>query len=124
VSTWHTSAPCASADPEAWFPEGGEVPRDARQVCFTCPYRQECLDEAIALGPSHGWWGGKSARQIRRIRIELGLEIPRVFGTDEACPAGHLREGNTRVRPDGRKSCIECDRDYSRRSRARKQVAA
>jgi WhiB family transcriptional regulator, redox-sensing transcriptional regulator len=46
----------------------------AKEVCFTCPVRQECLDEAIQNKERFGVWGGMDTqqrmREMRRRRRE------------------------------------------------------
>lgn len=43
----------------------GAAQRDARQVCFTCPVRLECLVEAFETGMEFGVWGGLTERERR-----------------------------------------------------------
>jgi WhiB family redox-sensing transcriptional regulator len=71
--SWMDLALCAETDPEAFYPEPGEPAGPAKRVCMACEVRAECLD--YALGHMNGWydiaqygvWGGKSARQRRRL---------------------------------------------------------
>ena len=69
-------AACASTDKELFFPIG-EGPRhavqiqEARKLCFSCPHRVECRDEARQAG-SHGIWGGETEDE----RISAGFSIP------------------------------------------------
>lgn len=72
-------APCATSDPEAFFPqeyedEDGKLnkPRyyneeGARAVCAECPYKLQCLKFAL---DNHelGMWGGTTENQRRQIR--------------------------------------------------------
>lgn len=66
---------CAQTDPEAFFPEKGESPREAKKLCNSnCPIKEQCLEAAIALKERHGIWGGLSTRErdkIVRDREEL-----------------------------------------------------
>lgn len=66
------SAPCASADPEAFFPDrGGTVGvyeiRAAKRICSTCQYRVECLEWALS-NREIGIWGGTTELDRKRIR--------------------------------------------------------
>ena len=62
------SAPCAQADPEAFFPERvkGTVPetQTAKKICRTCPYTVQCLEWAIEHD-ERGIWGGTTERDRR-----------------------------------------------------------
>ncbi len=53
------------------FPNSGRGVDDAREVCFECPVKSECLEFALANGIEHGVWGGESERSRRRILKEL-----------------------------------------------------
>jgi WhiB family redox-sensing transcriptional regulator len=66
---WTEQALCASADPDAWFPENGGDPASAiRRICAACPVKVECLEYALDNDEQHGWWGGASPRQIAALR--------------------------------------------------------
>jgi WhiB family redox-sensing transcriptional regulator len=58
---WMRKAACARVGfPEWWFP--GERGTDsnalvAKQICYTCPVRQQCLEFAIK-NREYGIWGG------------------------------------------------------------------
>jgi hypothetical protein len=70
--TWHAKAACHPGnghDPELWFPKTpNDRPGSARSrqgataaaiaICNTCPVKQKCLDDAIAIRVSWGIWGG------------------------------------------------------------------
>lgn len=124
-TTWHTSAPCASADPDAWFPEKGEHAAAAKAICRACPYRQLCLEEAIAWGPDSGVWGEKTVNEIHRIRQERGL-VPATAALPEAPSNGACRFGHDtdemHVKPGGKRQCRACNRDHVRASRKRKRA--
>lgn len=59
---------CKETDPEAFFPEQGGSPRDAKRICGRCEIRPECQAWAVATGQRHGVWGGLSERERRRLR--------------------------------------------------------
>lgn len=44
---WREEALCAQTDPEIFFPEPGQSPRAAKQVCADCPVRTQCLTDAL-----------------------------------------------------------------------------
>jgi WhiB family redox-sensing transcriptional regulator len=72
--------PCASTDPEAFFPqekEGGRLASyynesGAKAVCKTCPYTIECLSYAIK-NDEIGIWGGTTDGERKTIRRNLKL---------------------------------------------------
>lgn len=46
--------------------------RHAKEACFeSCLFRTRCLDRALALGLSHGTWGGYYEEEIREIRRRI-----------------------------------------------------
>lgn len=67
---WADQAICAQTDPEAFYPEKGSSPRDAKKVCLTCPVRAMCLEWALDTDEKWGVWGGKSERERRVIRAD------------------------------------------------------
>jgi WhiB family redox-sensing transcriptional regulator len=70
--------PCASTDPEAFFPqdrEGGRIASyynesGAKAVCKTCPYMIECLTYAVK-NSEIGIWGGTTEGERKEIRRSL-----------------------------------------------------
>lgn len=91
------SALLVQREPMVWTERGAcrEMPKDifyddsrvseAREVCATCPVRQECLDWAVAHDEAYGVWGGKtvderdteSRRRVKRFgtRRRSGLTL-------------------------------------------------
>jgi WhiB family redox-sensing transcriptional regulator len=65
---WTRQALCAQTDPEAFFPEPGEVGRAARKVCAACDVRDACLDYAIRTNQTDGIWGGLGVKARNRLR--------------------------------------------------------
>ena len=65
--SWHGTAwappptytpPCATTDPELWYPELGASTRSAKRICETCLVVADCLTAAIAQREPAGVWGG------------------------------------------------------------------
>jgi WhiB family redox-sensing transcriptional regulator len=54
-------------DPAVFFPSDSTGVQAAQRICFDCPVRVPCLEQALADGMSHGVWGGTSERERRRI---------------------------------------------------------
>ena len=75
---WMTSALCAQSDPSLWT-DGlpGNSNRTALRICGHCPVRDEC-DQHRAQLETHdgaripGIWGGRSQKQRRNDRQQLG----------------------------------------------------
>ncbi len=65
---WVQDARCAELDPELWFPEQGGTAVPAKKICGSCDVRVQCLAYALRTGQEEGVWGGKSARQLGKIR--------------------------------------------------------
>jgi len=76
---WQWDAPCASADPEVWFPDENPL-KLVVGICQDCPVRRACLATAL-LGNEVGIWAGTSANQRREPRRELrdGRQVPLVL---------------------------------------------
>lgn len=53
-------ASCAQTEPELFFPPNGQpiAFEEAAKVCFDCPVREACLNQARARGEKFGVWGG------------------------------------------------------------------
>ena len=70
---WHRLAACRGRGGVApWFPVLGEsvaAARELRELCAGCPVREECL--AAGMAETHGFWGGASPRERRRMRRDL-----------------------------------------------------
>lgn len=52
------SLPCAG-DPDLWFAETPAELERAKQLCGSCPVREECLAGAMARREPWGVWGGE-----------------------------------------------------------------
>lgn len=68
--SWRLYANCQGTDPELWFPERGASTREAKQICFACPVRLQCLEYALVNGEKFGIFGGVSERGRRKMRIQ------------------------------------------------------
>lgn len=69
---WVTDeAVCASADPEAWWPEQGNTVADIKKLCQTCPLLEPCREYQLSQsrwGDFGGIWGGLNEPERREIR--------------------------------------------------------
>jgi WhiB family redox-sensing transcriptional regulator len=73
--TWHLKASCRGPE-SAWFfppplPERREERErretKAKEICFVCPVRRECLEFALRVREPHGIWGGLTEAERRRL---------------------------------------------------------
>lgn len=92
---WSDGALCAQADPEAWFPEKGGSPREAKRICAACPVRSDCLYRAMDGGESFGIWGGLSPKERAAVRQRYG------WGRMDARERDRLVEMLIAATPDG-----------------------
>lgn len=70
-ASWREQARCRT-DPKVstddFFPERGEVrPASVTACCSRCPVREACLDFALTYRVKHGFWGGTTPRERRRL---------------------------------------------------------
>ncbi|MFC7407188.1 WhiB family transcriptional regulator [Georgenia alba] len=61
---WAGSAACVKKEPEFFFVRGA-AQRAAREMCFGCPVRMQCLAEALDSQIEYGVWGGMTERERR-----------------------------------------------------------
>jgi WhiB family redox-sensing transcriptional regulator len=82
----HGTPPCAETDPDAFFaedpPESAMVrrqiylyEREAKKICFTCPYQQACLEYAMNNPEVVGIWGGTTEKQRTAARKGAQLKL-------------------------------------------------
>ena len=101
---WMSDALCTQTDPEAFFPDKGGSPRDAKRVCRSCDVDAECLAYALRNNERFGVWGGKSERERRALSL-----------ADRTC-----RECGTSIheRPREARYCVTCAAARRKRQRA------
>ena len=63
---WTLRAACAKRSPDELFVQGA-AQRQAREVCFDCPVRLECLVDALDNRIQYGVWGGMTERERRAL---------------------------------------------------------
>lgn len=77
AANWRDDALCRQVDPEVWFPEkGGDNGAAAKTVCAVCPVAAECLEFAVVTWQRSGVWGGKTYRDLAKIRSARGMRHP------------------------------------------------
>lgn len=65
---WMEDAACARVDPDAWFPEKGESPKAAKEICRTCPVIDLCREYVLARNERFGVWATMSERDRRKLQ--------------------------------------------------------
>ena len=60
---------CAGEDPATFFPENEAAAVTAKAICWTCPFRKECLTHALTAPEEYGVWGGMTERE-RKVVLE------------------------------------------------------
>ena len=65
---WWQDAACRDQDTNIFFPVTDEEAGPAREICATCPVREECLEFALATRQDDGVWGGLTETERRRLR--------------------------------------------------------
>ena len=63
---WTQLAACAGIDTTLLFGKGAEQ-RQARELCYSCPVRLQCLAEALNADTDFGVWGGLTERERRAL---------------------------------------------------------
>lgn len=66
---WMDLSACSQLPPDMWFPTLGDTPtaQRAKEVCASCPVRQQCLEYAIEHGFDDGIWGGLTPKQRKGV---------------------------------------------------------
>lgn len=64
--SWTVKAACAGHEPDELFVQGA-AQRQARELCFSCPVRLECLVDALDNRIQFGVWGGMTERERRSL---------------------------------------------------------
>lgn len=73
MENWRMRAACREVDPDLFFPIGSTGPalvqtEDAKEVCATCPVREQCLRWALENGQDSGVWGGMGEDERRALK--------------------------------------------------------
>jgi WhiB family redox-sensing transcriptional regulator len=76
---WRNKAACTNSNPDLFFPTRGTAHatiQEARQICNTCPAKQQCYEYAIqhADRSLEGIWAGLTALERRKERRRLGIQ--------------------------------------------------
>lgn len=72
---WHDNALCAQTDPDMFYPDKGQGPGPAREVCMACHVRPSCLEHALDNGESQGIWGGMTPKERAAVKRRRGAAL-------------------------------------------------
>jgi WhiB family redox-sensing transcriptional regulator len=72
--SWRNLAACAGHDLRLFFADSGARHEQAiaLRICYSCPVRDECLEEALSGPERFGIWGGMTERQRGRLLVHRG----------------------------------------------------
>ena len=70
AARWRERAACRGARIEVFFPGRGQTAGPARQVCASCPVRQQCLEFAVSNRIADGIWGGLTGPERRALQSD------------------------------------------------------
>ncbi len=73
TTDWRQLAACRDSEPTLFFPVGSTGPAldqisAAKEICFSCGVREECLQYALETNQEAGVWGGYAEDERRRLR--------------------------------------------------------
>ncbi len=68
--------PCQE-QPDLFFAIHGRALEMAKELCAACPFRAECLSEALRRHEPHGVWGGQILIDGEIVAVKRGPGRPR-----------------------------------------------
>lgn len=130
---WQWNAECAKPEnsdkKDFFFSPNPDKKYEAKNLCFTCPVRAECMKWALENKEIWGIWGGHDENEIRRtLSVNAdGNEVRR--GRYPQCPYCGARTSRLKVKtidlPDGGRwttakvvLCTVCEFEWRSRSSA------
>ena len=69
LQTLKENGACNGLDPNRFFTENTKEQKELKEICDNCPVEQQCLEYALEQKVNHGFWGGKSERERKRLLI-------------------------------------------------------
>lgn len=130
---WNEDAECAKPSNRSkidlFFSNKTEERHEAKNICFACPVREDCIKSALESKQLWGIWGGRDEYEIRRILSVNwdGQEVRKNrFPTCPYCSAPTMKlETKTVNRPGGGRwatmrmvECVECGFEWQSRTSA------
>jgi WhiB family redox-sensing transcriptional regulator len=116
---WRTEAACRGIDPAVFFPTSADAAgmKYALSICAACPVKAECLE--ANLWEPDGVWGGTSAKERTRIRVERDDKVRPCL----RCGTPFMPE-NPSTRMCGEECRTAARRETRNKSKAKNQKAA
>lgn len=112
--SWRLQAACRNhPNPELWFPQFEDrktCNEEAKQICRSCPVRDQCLAFAMNNPNISGIWGATTTRERAKVRRAAGTHC--INGH----PARHFTIGS-----NGSPRCRECERQRLERTRDKRR---
>jgi WhiB family redox-sensing transcriptional regulator len=95
TDNWRIRAACRSMAPDLFFPAGTSgVAADeivaAKEVCFGCEVRSDCLQFAVSTNQEFGVWGGTTEDERRDLRRHW---LRRTVRQETSVPPGRAARG-------------------------------
>lgn len=73
---WAQRGACRDVATEIFFPPRGASAEPAKEVCRTCPVRDQCQEYSLPLTTLKGVWGGLAEVERKRLRPTVGPALP------------------------------------------------
>lgn len=110
-TTWKLDGLCREVDADLFFPEVGTPSRKAKETCFACDVRTECLTYALDNNERFGIWGGLNERERRQLRKTTPTPTPKPVATRSPIPRPEHGGGNP-IAPCGTESAYRRHKRY------------
>jgi WhiB family redox-sensing transcriptional regulator len=71
MDNWRASANCQGIPTEDFFPFNDSTYRNRNllvRVCAGCSVKEECLEEALSVPETLGWWAGTTEKDRRLLK--------------------------------------------------------
>jgi hypothetical protein len=83
---WQHQAACRDGHLEFFDFTSTAQKTAAKKLCFSCPVRMECLQDALKEGDFNGMWGGIDETELRRALSVNKYGMPVNRGNSVRCP--------------------------------------
>lgn len=111
---WTEQAACKGLPTEWWFPGRGDPTDQAKQICSTCPVRQDCLEYSFTIPTVVGIWGGITGRERRKIKSQTSTRPKRLI--NHGTHSGYVVHRKRKEQP-----CEACKEAHALYKQTRKQ---
>ena len=75
IPDWYDEAQCQGTSQQIFFPQKNspQLESIAKSICAACAVTEQCLEYALLTRQTEGIWGGKTAKERRRIRRQTAV---------------------------------------------------